>query len=131
MHIDRTKARAIEILAAFCRNWHFFYGFKYLFMWSSPGNWSIKIGNQASDKSVSETSPNLLFEIKKLTIVNPNKFTIESININSFPNKIEQLKDTIMQYIDIPELTETKFDDTFPSLNENGNFFIIDLESEF
>ena len=36
-----------------------------------------------------------------------------------------------MQYIDIPELTETKFDDTFPSLNENGNFFIIDLESEF
>ena len=36
-----------------------------------------------------------------------------------------------MQYIDIPELTETKFGDTFPSLNENGNFFIIDLESEF
>ena len=100
-------------------------------MWSSPGNWSIKIGNQASDKSVNETSPNLLFEIKKLTIVNPNKFTIESININSFPNKFKQLKDTIMQYIDIPELTETKFGDTFPSLNENGNFFIIDLESEF
>ena len=61
------------------------------------------------------TSPNLLFEIKKLRIRNPNKIIIGNLNINSLPNKFEQLKDTVMQHIDVFVLTKTKLDDTFPT----------------
>ena len=61
------------------------------------------------------TSPNLLFEIKKLRIRNSNKIIIGNLNINSLPNKFEQLKDIVMQHIDILVLTETKLDDTFPT----------------
>ena len=61
------------------------------------------------------TSPNLLFEIKKLRIRNPNEIIIGNLNINSLPNKFEQLKDTVMQHIDVFVLTETKLDDTFPT----------------
>ena len=59
------------------------------------------------------TSPNLLFEIKKLRIRNSNKIIIGNLNINSLPNKFEQLKDIVMQHIDILVLTETELDDTF------------------
>ena len=40
---------------------------------------------------------------------------IENLNINSLPNKFEQLKDIVMQHTDILVLTETKLDDTFPT----------------
>ena len=71
---------------------------------------------QASNKSINVSSPNLLFEIKKLRIRNPNKIIIGNLNINSLPNKFEQLKDIVMQHIDILVLTETKLDDTFPTV---------------
>ena len=74
----------------------------------------LNLVNQASNKSINVTSPNLLFEIKKLRIRNPNKIIIGNLNINSLPNKFEQLKDIVMQHIDILVLTETKLDDTFP-----------------
>ena len=69
------------------------------------------------------TSPNLLFEIKKLRIRNPNKIIIGNLNINSLPNKFEQLKDIVMQHIDILVLTETKLDDTFPTAQFLVNSF--------
>ena len=75
----------------------------------------LNLVNQASNKSINVTSPNLLFEIKKLRIRNPNKIIIGNLNINSLPNKFEQLKDIVMQHIDILVLTETKLDDTFPT----------------
>ena len=56
-----------------------------------------------------------LTKIKKLRIRNPNKIIIGNLNINSLPNKFEQLKDIVMQHIDILVLTETKLDDTFPT----------------
>ena len=71
--------------------------------------------NQASNKSINKTSPNLLFEIKKLNIRNPNKIIIGNLNINSLPNKFEQLKGIVIQYIDILVITETILDDTFPT----------------
>ena len=74
----------------------------------------LNLVNQTSGMSINETSPNLLFEIKKLRIRNPNKIIIGNLNINSLPNKFEQLKDIVMQHIDILVLTETKLDDTFP-----------------
>ena len=69
------------------------------------------------------SSPDLLFEIKKLRIRNPNKIIIGNLNINSLPNKFEQLKDIVMQPIDILVLTETKLDDTFPAAQVLVNGF--------
>ena len=76
----------------------------------------INLLNQANNKSINETSPNLLFEIKKLRIRNPNKIIIGNLNINSLPNKFEQLKDIVIPHIDILVLTETKLDGTFPTV---------------
>ena len=55
--------------------------------------------------SINETSPDLLLEIKKLRIRNPNKIIIKNLNKNSLPNKFEQLKDFVMQHTDILVLT--------------------------
>ena len=55
----------------------------------------------------------MLFQIKKLSIRNPNKIIIENLNINLLLNTFEQSKDIVMQYIDILALTETKLDATF------------------
>ena len=74
----------------------------------------LNLVNQTSGMSINETSPNLLFEIKKLRIRNPNKIIIGDLNINSLPNKFEKLKNIVLQHIDILVLTETKLDDTFP-----------------
>ena len=57
----------------------------------SKENEVINLVNQANNKSANETSPNLLFEIKKLRIRNPNKIIIGNLNINSLPNKFKQL----------------------------------------
>ena len=67
----------------------------------------LNLINQASNKSINVTSPNLSFEIKKLRIRNPNKIIIRNLNIDSLPAKFEQLKDIVMQHIDIHVLTET------------------------
>ena len=74
----------------------------------------LNLVNQARDTSTNETWPNLFLEIKKLRIKNPNKIIIGNVTINSLPNKFEQLKGIVMQYIDILVLTETKTDDTIP-----------------
>ena len=55
----------------------------------------------------------MLFQIKKLSIRNPNKIIIENLNINLLLNTFEQSKDIAVQYIDILPLTETKLDATF------------------
>ena len=55
----------------------------------------------------------MLFQIKKLSIRNPNKIIIENLNINLLLNTFEQSKDIVMQYNDILALTETKLDATF------------------
>ena len=75
----------------------------------------LNLVNQASNKSINVTSPNLLFEIKKLKIRSPNKIIIGNLNINSLPNKFEQLKDIVMKHIYILVLAETKLGDTFPT----------------
>ena len=67
----------------------------------------LNLINQASNKSINVTSPNLSFEIKKLRIRNSNKIIIRNLNIDSLPDKFEQLKDIVMQHIDIHVLTET------------------------
>ena len=38
-----------------------------------------------------------------------------NLNINSLTDKFYLLKETVLEYIDIVVITETKLDDTFPN----------------
>ena len=68
--------------------------------------------DQSEKKSIN-TAPNSLSKIKELRIGNANKVIIGNLNINSIRNKFEQLKETVLKYIDILVVTETKLDETF------------------
>ena len=51
---------------------------------------------------------------------------IGNLNINSIRNKFEQLKETVLKYVDILVVTETKLDETFlGSLFLNGGGAVI------
>ena len=79
--------------------------------------------DQAKNKAIDEKSSNMLCKPQKLKIRNQNKIVIGNVNINSLPNRFEQLKDIIIRYIDILILTETKHDDTFPTASFLVNGF--------
>ena len=68
--------------------------------------------DQSEKKSIN-AAPNSLRKIKELRIGNANKVIIGNLNINSIINKFEQLKETVLKYIDILVATETKLDETF------------------
>ena len=68
--------------------------------------------DQSEKKSIN-TAPNSLSKIKELRIGNANKVIIGNLNINSIRNKFDQLKETMLKYIDIVVVTETKLDETF------------------
>ena len=74
----------------------------------SEGN----LTDQSEKKSIN-TTPNSLSKIKELRIGNANKVIIGNLNINSIRNKCEQLKETVLKYIDIIIVTETKLGETF------------------
>ena len=59
---------------------------------------------------------NTLSEIKNLRLRNVNEVIIGNININSLPNKFEHLKELVINHIDVLVFTETKLDDSFPTL---------------
>ena len=75
--------------------------------------------NNLSDKSdryLNDASLDPLSEIRNLRLRNINKVIVGNININSLPNKSEQLKELVMKYIDVLVITETKLDNSFPTL---------------
>ena len=81
--------------------------------------------DQSEKKSIN-TAPNSLSKIKELRIGNANKVIIGNLNINSIRNKFEQLKETVLKYVDILVVTETKLDETFlGSLFLNGGGVVI------
>ena len=51
---------------------------------------------------------------------NPNKLIIANLNVNSIPNKFEQLKVLVQDKVDIFVITESKLDSSFP----NSQFII-------
>ena len=65
------------------------------------------VTDQSENKSIN-TAPNPLSKIKELQIGNANKVMIGNLNINSIRNKFEELKETVLKYIDILVVTETK-----------------------
>ena len=68
-----------------------------------------------SGGSINDASLDPLSEIKKLRLRNINKAVIGNININSLPNKFEQLKKLVMKHVDVLVFTETKLDKSFPT----------------
>ena len=52
-------------------------------------------------------------KIKKARIENINNVIIGNLNINSFPNKFDELKVFVNKMLDNLIITETKLDDTF------------------
>ena len=70
--------------------------------------------DQSEKKSIN-TIPNIITsKIKEIRIGNANKVIIGNLNINSIRrNKFEQLKETVLKYINILVVTETKLDETF------------------
>ena len=68
------------------------------------------------DGSINDAFLDPLSEIKNLRLRNVNKVIISNININSLPNKFEQLKELVIKHIDVLVVTETKIDDSFPTL---------------
>ena len=67
----------------------------------------------ANDSPVSGASLNPLLKIKNLRLSNVNRVIIGNLNINSLTNKFDQLKEIVLEYIDILVITETKLDNTF------------------
>ena len=58
-------------------------------------------------------------------IKNANRVIIANLNINSPPNKFDQLKKLVLKYVDILVITQTKLNDTFPTSQ-----FLVDGFSE-
>ena len=66
---------------------------------------------------MNDASLDPLSAITNLRLRNVNKVIIGNININSLPNKFEQLKELVIKHIDVlVGITETKLDDSFPTL---------------
>ena len=56
---------------------------------------------------------------------NPERIIIGNLNINFLPSKFGKLKDTVLKYVDVLVLTETKLDDSVPNAQ-----FLVDRFSE-
>ena len=68
--------------------------------------------DQSGKKSIN-TTPNFFNKIKEIRIGNASKVINDNLNNNSIRNKSEQLKGTMLKYIEIYVVTETKLDETF------------------
>lgn len=74
-----------------------------------PVNESLHSSLDLSGKSTSQHSP-----LNALRIKNPDKLILVNLNVNSFPNKFDELKGLVCGKINILVLTETKLDSSFP-----------------
>ena len=70
-------------------------------------NTEINLTYQSNSRSINNASLNFLSELNELRLRNVNRVLIGNLNINSIRNKFDQLKDTVLKYIDILEVTAT------------------------
>ena len=63
--------------------------------------------------SINDVLPHCITEIKNLRLRNINKVIFANLNINSLPNKFDQLREIVLIYADVLVVTEAKLDDTF------------------
>ena len=69
--------------------------------------------HRSSEMSSNDALPQCITEIKNVRLRNVNKVITGNLNINSLPNKFDQLIEIVLKYVDILVITETKLDDTF------------------
>ena len=63
--------------------------------------------------SINDVLPHCITEIKNLRLRNINKVIFANLNINSLPNKFDQLREIVLIYADVLVVTEAKLEDTF------------------
>ena len=63
--------------------------------------------------SINDVLPHCITEIKNLRLRNINKVIFANLNINSLPNKFDQLREIVLIYANVLVVTEAKLDDTF------------------
>ena len=78
-----------------------------------------------SDTDVDKTfdknpSPNNVFDVLTFRTENIDNVLFATLNVNSLPNKFDQIKTMIQGRVDILIITESKLDETFPE----GQFYI-------
>ena len=69
--------------------------------------------NRSSEIYINDVFPHCITEIKNLRLRNVNKVIFGNLNINSLPNKFDELREIEQQYVDVLVVTETKLDETF------------------
>ena len=72
-----------------------------------------------SDVKNEDVEPNIFDELKDVRIKHPNKFQCAYLNINSFRNKFQSIKE-LLNLVDMIIVGETKLDETF----RNGEFHV-------
>ena len=73
----------------------------------------VTLDNELHDEN-SETEESANDLLNKIRIKNVNRIVIGSLNINSLPNKFDQLKEVVGKNLDILTIQETKLDSSFP-----------------
>ena len=68
---------------------------------------------QSNSRPINSAPLKSLSEKRELWLRNVNGILTRNLNINSIRHKVDQLKDTVLKYINVFILTETKFDETF------------------
>ena len=73
----------------------------------------IDTENVTQENVDEQNSDNAFIALKSWRAKNKDRLTIGTLNINSIPNKIDDLRTLISDNLDILVFEETKIDDTF------------------
>ena len=94
------------------------------FLESSLDEANVSKESLSTDNSSSECNVMTQFHLNQVRINNPKRCIIANLNINSLPNKFEEVKEWLNgDAIDILSLQETKIDRTFPNSHFHVNGF--------
>ena len=66
------------------------------------------------NNNIEEIEGCVLDSLRNLRLSNPKKVTMGHLNINSIPNKFEEIMDLVAKDLDIFLISETKIDSSFP-----------------
>ena len=80
----------------------------------------MSISSENSEPSSSQEPENELLLLCKQKKRNHNRLIFSTFNVNSIPNKLDDIRITIADFVDILVITERKLDQPFP----DSQFFI-------
>ena len=74
----------------------------------------MSISSEKSDPSSSQEPENDLLLLCKQKENNHNRLFFSTLNVNSIPNELDDIRITISDFVDILVITESKLDRSFP-----------------